>query len=69
MRKHDVIFLSIALVIVVGLGIALMTVLKLHPKTTVKSFKECADSPGSIIQTTYPETCITSDKKRFTQPQ
>lgn len=69
MRKHDLIFLAIACIIVVGLAIAMATVLKFHPKTSVNSFKECADSPGSTIRMTYPEVCVTSDKKTFTQTQ
>lgn len=34
----------------------------------VSSYEECTTSRGSIIQESYPATCITRDGKRFIQP-
>lgn len=32
------------------------------------SFADCIKVPGSIIQESYPETCITKDGQRFVRP-
>lgn len=34
----------------------------------VTSYEECIKARGSVIQESYPATCVTRDKKRFTQP-
>ena len=34
--------------------------------TIVKSFADCKKAVGSIIEETYPETCVTKDGKSFT---
>jgi hypothetical protein len=36
---------------------------------TVSSFEECKKAPGSILQETYPEQCVTKDGQVFTGPQ
>ncbi len=35
--------------------------------STPSSYDECTNSAGSIIQESYPSTCVTKDGKRFTQ--
>src|SRR5690242_19880138 len=32
------------------------------------SYQECVDAPGSLIQESYPATCVTKAGARFTQP-
>jgi len=34
----------------------------------VSTYEECINAKGSVIQESYPATCVTRDKKRFTQP-
>ena len=33
-----------------------------------KTYEECASLPNSIIQESYPATCVTADGQRFVQP-
>jgi hypothetical protein len=34
----------------------------------VTTYEECLTAKGSVIQESYPATCITQDKQRFIQP-
>jgi hypothetical protein len=38
-----------------------------HATPTV-SYEDCLKAPGSIVQESYPATCVTKDGNRFTQP-
>jgi hypothetical protein len=38
---------------------------QIHTPTT---YQECVEAPGSMIQESYPATCITKNGARFTQP-
>jgi hypothetical protein len=39
-----------------------------HTDKKVTNYEECLKSEGSIIQDSYPATCVTKDNQRFTQP-
>ena len=36
--------------------------------TAVTTYEECVKARGSVIQESFPPTCVTRDGKRFTQP-
>lgn len=67
MKRQQLILLLIAILIVLAVGAALW--IMRSQKTAVNSFDDCVKSKGSTLLMTYPEQCVTSDKKTFTQPQ
>ncbi|KKU83399.1 hypothetical protein A2973_04530 [Candidatus Gottesmanbacteria bacterium RIFCSPLOWO2_01_FULL_49_10] len=38
------------------------------PKQSISSYEQCLEAKNSILQESYPATCITANGKRFTQP-
>lgn len=39
-----------------------------QPDETVDNYAECLQTPGAVIQESYPEVCRTPDGKSFTNP-
>lgn len=39
-----------------------------QPGGSAASYQDCVNTPGSVLQTTYPATCITPDGQSFTEP-
>lgn len=56
----------ITLAIGVGIGLALG---RYSPPTSsqISSYEDCVNAKGSIVQMSYPATCVTVDGQRFTQ--
>ncbi len=40
---------------------------RIKEQKTITSFEECEKAEGSMIQESYPPTCVTADKRSFTQ--
>lgn len=39
-----------------------------HKQQMVSTYEECIALPGSVLQESYPATCVTKNNQRFTQP-
>jgi len=64
----EIILITLA---VVGMGVVLWLAWARPLKGTqkpVNSFAGCKTADGSVIQTSYPEVCVTKDGKRFVNP-
>src|SRR5690349_12007007 len=56
---------------VIGLGVVVWLAWARPLQTSnapVNSFASCKEDVTSVIQTSYPEVCVTKDGKRFTDP-
>jgi len=40
----------------------------MHTDAPVNSFSDCKSASNSVMQTSYPEVCVTKDGKRFVNP-
>jgi hypothetical protein len=38
------------------------------PQATITNFEQCKADPDSVLQESFPETCVTVDGRRFTGP-
>ena len=66
---HVIIIAILTVVLVGALGVLLWQNVINKPAATVNSYAECVKSAGSMLQESYPEVCVTSDGKRFTNPE
>jgi hypothetical protein len=61
--------LNLILIILVGAIIFLIVQNRqLKQQTQVKSYEECVAAVGSLLQTSYPATCVTKSGQQFIQP-
>jgi len=67
MKKNQLILVILILVVIIAVGAAMF--IRRNAQLPVTSFDTCVKSKGSTVLMTYPETCTTTDGKRFTQPQ
>ena len=60
--------LLIVVILLGGLGFLFWQNFINKPVVTVNNYVACIKSAGSSVQESYPEVCVTSDGKRFTNP-
>jgi len=68
---HAVLIVAIVIIAVIVLGLLGWVFWQNFNKSngsSVANFEQCKNAPGSIIQETYPERCITVDGRSFTGP-
>jgi hypothetical protein len=65
---HVVIIVALAVVLVGALGFLFWQNFINKPPVTenISTYAECAKAEGSVIQESYPETCVTKGGQRFT---
>lgn len=72
-RSNFLVWIAIAVVtLTIGIGIGLALGKYSTPasptSSQISSYEDCVNAKGSIVQESYPATCVTADEKRFIQP-
>lgn len=69
---HAVLIIVIIVAVIAALGLVGWLFWRNFASTpnggTITNFEECKQAPGSMLQETFPERCITSDGQSFTGP-
>lgn len=71
--KPKNVFLTVLIVIIVLLslgaaGFFAYRYMQQKQQAAITTFEACTKTSGSMVQTSYPATCVTRDGRRFTQP-
>jgi hypothetical protein len=69
--KHRRIITSGILLVIcflAGAGFIAYQKILLKQQVSITTYEACIKAPGSMLQTSYPATCVTRGGKQFTQP-
>ena len=72
-RGHPLFKILIGIILLaIGVGVGWLLAnnkdkISLSSKQTIASYEECVKAKGSLVQESYPATCVTRDGTRFTQ--
>jgi hypothetical protein len=69
-KSNKILLVGVALLLLAIIGAAAYLFFQNQSSPTVQptSYEECTKAEGSVIQESYPATCVTKDGNRFVQP-